>query len=259
VLLSFSFYFFILKILIYFYAFEKSCKHTIKPNPFKQFNFTNMKKYSFALILVLALYSELFNPVKLSAQTRAADTLARLKPFVGKFQFKDNAMAFLQIMLQDGHLVLKQLWDQKEIPFKQTADLEFYNDEDHFPLKFTKSSTGDITQVLAFNRDIWNRVADDYTPPLKKIIKLTDEQLKTFEGKYELKDGDGDADDIAQVTSADGHLVIKHVQDVSNLLAVSELDFVTEDQTFTVKFSKAADGSVTQAVVNNKDVWLKAK
>lgn len=218
-----------------------------------------MKKYSVALFTLLLLGSQLFSPGKLFAQTARADSIAQLKPFVGKYQFTNNKMVFLQIMLQDGHLVLRQLWDKKEIPFRQTSALEFYNDEHQFPLKFTKSSTGEITQVLAFNRDLWNRVADDYTPPMKRTIQLTNGQLKAFEGRYELKGGDGDADDIADITVVDGHLSIKHEQDVTSLLPVSDLEFVTEDQSFDVIFTKASDGSVTQAVVNNKDVWLKDK
>jgi len=218
-----------------------------------------MKKHSFTLFTLLLLGSQLFSPGKLFAQTTGADSIAQLKTFVGKYQFTNNHMVFLQIMLQDGHLVLRQLWDKREIPFRQTSALEFYNDEQQFPLKFTKSSTGEITQVLAFNKDLWNRVADDYTPPMKKTIQLTNGQLKPFEGRYELKGGDGDADDIADITVVDGHLSIKHEQDVTSLVPVSDLEFVTEDQSFDVIFTKASDGSVTQAVVNNKDVWLKDK
>jgi hypothetical protein len=218
-----------------------------------------MKKHSFTLFTLFLLGSQLFSPGKLCAQTAGADSIAKLKPFVGKYQFTNNQMAFLQIVLQDGHLVLRQLWDKKEIPFTQTSALEFYNDEDQFPLKFTKSNTGEITQVLAFNRDLWNRVADDYTPPMKKTIQLTNEQLKPYEGRYELKGGDGDADDIAEITVADGHLFIKHEQDVTSLVPVSDLEFLTEDQSFDVIFTKASDGSVTQAVVNNKDIWIKDK
>jgi hypothetical protein len=218
-----------------------------------------MKKYSFALILIFALSVQFLHSAKLSAQTTTTAQQADLKPFVGKYQFTDNKMVFLQIMLKDDHLVLKQLWDNQEIPFKQTSPLEFYNDEHQFPLKFTKSSTGEITQVLALDRDLWTRVADNYTVPLQKTIQLTAEQLKPFAGKYELKGGDGDADDIVQVTAGDGHLVITHGGNVNNLLAVSELDFVNDTQMFTVKFTKAADGTVTQALVNKKDVWIKTK
>ena len=219
-----------------------------------------MKKYFFAPLLMFSFCVLFISPGKLSAQaTSGADTLTYLKRFVGKYQFTDNKMVFLQIMIKDGHMLLKQLWDKQEIPFRQTAAFEFYNDERKFPLKFTKSSSGEITQVLAFNRDVWNRVPDDYTPPLKKVIKLSDQQLAMFAGNYELKGGDGDADDMAEVSAVAGHLSIKHEQDVTNLFPVSDVEFVTEDQSFDVVFSKAPDGSVTQAVVNNRDVWLKKK
>ena len=219
-----------------------------------------MKKYFFAPLLMFSFCTLFFSLGKLSAQaTSGADTLTYLKRFVGKYQFTDNKMVFLQIMIKDGHMLLKQLWDKQEIPFRQTAAFEFYNDERKFPLKFTKSSSGEVTQMLAFNRDVWNRVPDDYTPPLKKVIKLSDQQLAMFAGIYELKGGDGDADDIAEVSAVAGHLSIKHEQDVTNLFPVSDVEFVTEDQSFDVVFSKAPDGSVTQAVVNNRDVWLKKK
>jgi len=68
-----------------------------------------MKKHSFALFTLLLLGSQLFNPGKLFGQTAGADSIAQLKPFVGKYQFTNNHTAFLQIMLQDGHLVLRQL------------------------------------------------------------------------------------------------------------------------------------------------------
>ena len=218
-----------------------------------------MKKYQFEFMLLLAFSCQLFRPVKVSAQATSTDQTALLKPFVGKYQFTENKMVFLQIMVKENQLVLKQLWDNEEIPFDKISELEFYNGDHDFPLKFTKSSTGEITKVLALNRDVWNRVADDYTVPLKKIIQLTAEQLKPFEGKYELKGGDGDEDDIVQVSSADGHLVIKHGGNLNSIFAASATDFVTEQQTFTVNFTKAADGTVTQAVVNNRDVLIKAK
>ncbi len=199
-----------------------------------------------------------FHAGNASAQSTMAGT-SQLKSFTGKYQFTDNNMLFLQILLQDGHLVLRQLWDKREIPFKQTTELEFYNDEHQFPLKFTKSSTGQITQVLAFNKDLWNRVADDYMPPMKKTIQLTSQQLKAYDGRYQLKGGDGDADDIVTVTDTDGHLVITHEKDVTPLFATSDLEFVTEDQSFRVVFTKDANGAVTQAVVNNRDVWIKDK
>lgn len=218
-----------------------------------------MKRFSFTFALMLVLSIQIFHTSKSSAQTASVDQSALLKPFAGKYQFTDNKNVFLQILLKDNQLVLKQLWDNQEFTFKQTSALEFYNDEHDFPLKFTKNDKGETTQVLAFNRDTWNRVPDNYTPELQKIIKLSMDQLKPFEGNYERKGGDGDGDDKAEIRAVDGHLVIKHEQSDANLWPISESEFVNDNQTFSVKFTRAADGSVTQATVNNKDIWLKAK
>ncbi len=224
-----------------------------------------MKRFSFAFVFALALSVQIIHTSESNAQTAAPDQTnqtdhsAALKPFVGKYQFTDNKNVFLQILLKDDHLVLKQLWDNQEFPFKQTSALEFYNDDHEFPLKFSKNDKGEITQVLAFDRDTWVRVADNYTPEPPKIIKLTMDQLKSFEGNYERKGGDGDGDEKAHIAAADDHLVIKHEQSDTNLWPISESEFVTDNQTFSVRFTKAADGSVTQATVNNKDVWLKVK
>ena len=220
-----------------------------------------MKKYLVALVLALMLSFQLFQPAKLFAQTATDNKSTPLKSFVGKYQFKDNKMTFLQIMLKDDHLVLKQLWDNQEIPFKQTSDLEFYNDEHSFPLKFTKNNAGEVMQVLAFDRDTWNRVADNYTPALQKIIQLTAEQLKAFEGKYQLKNGDGDADGFLQIIAANDHLILKQLWDQRevNFAPVSDVDFFNDSQTFPLKFTKGADGSAIQLMANNKDVWVKVK
>jgi hypothetical protein len=104
----------------------------------------------------------------------------------------------------------------------------------------------------------FNRVPDDYTSYGEKVIKLSDQQLEMFAGIYELKGGDGDADDIAEVSVAAGHLSIKHEHD-DQPFPVSDVKFVTEGQSFDVGFSKTADGSVTKAVINSRNVWLKKK
>jgi hypothetical protein len=91
-----------------------------------------------------------------------------LKKFEGyyKFQFEKGTDAYIHITATQTGLVLKQMWDGKEIAFTPQTALEFINDDGHFPLKFTKAKDGSISQVLAFNRDLWNR-ATDYKPPVK--------------------------------------------------------------------------------------------
>jgi hypothetical protein len=170
-----------------------------------------MKKYTIAIIFMAVLSAQLLNVNHVLAQT--VTTKTALTKFVGKYQFANNKMTFLQIMLKDNNLVLKQLWDNREITFKQTGDLEFYNDESSFPLKFTKDNTGKITQVLAFDKDLWNRVPDDFQPQMEKVITLSASQLNSLTGKYERKGGDGDADDKLQLSVRDGKLVLTQMWD----------------------------------------------
>jgi hypothetical protein len=86
----------------------------------------------------------------------------RLKALEGKytFQFEQGKDAFIQIRATDTGLILKQMWDGKEIPFMAQSDLDFYCKEAQFPLKFTKDKSGTATQVLAFNRDLWNKIKE---------------------------------------------------------------------------------------------------
>src|SRR5689334_3278949 len=90
-----------------------------------------------------------------------------LKKFEGYYQFIDDTTRYLQITSQGNNLILRQLWDGKEINFEHKSDLEYYNDEYSFPLKFTGDKNGVITQVLAFDRDQWNKVKN-YTPVVNK-------------------------------------------------------------------------------------------
>ena len=168
---------------------------------------------------------------------------------------------FLTITRKDSQLVLKQLWDNQEISFKQTGVSTFYNQERSFPLSFIKNNQGAIVQALAFNRDVWNKVPDNYVPQLQKIIQLNADELKACEGKYQLKEGDGDADDFLKITSVDGHLLLTQLwnQQKVNIWPVSALDFFDDKQTFPIRFIKGTDGVISQLVANNKDIWVKVK
>ncbi|MDB5022557.1 MAG: hypothetical protein JWP78_312 [Mucilaginibacter sp.] len=223
-----------------------------------------MKKHTLALAILLLLVFQFINSSGLYGQTASDNKtvqapLTPLSAFAGKYIFTGNRTLFLQITAANDHLVLKQLWDDQQIDFKQKADLDFYNDEHAFPLKFTKNKTGAITQVLAFDKDVWNKVDDSYKFIPQKTIQLTSDQLKAFEGKFELKGGDGD--DFLQITAANDHLILKQLWDQKEFTfsPVSEVDFFNDDQTFPLRFTKGSDGLATQVLAFNKDVWVKVK
>ena len=217
-----------------------------------------MKKFSLISAVLLLLAS----PVAIYAQSvvnKATGQLGteKLTVFNGRYISSQNKAIFLQITATDGHLVLKQSWDGQEVSFDQKGDLDFYNDERSFPLKFTKSSTGAITQVLAFDRDVWIKGDDNYQFVPQKTIQLTAAQLKTLEGKYQIKDGDN----FLQITATTDHIVLKQLWDEKEITfsPVSEVDFVNGDQTFPLKFTKGSDGLATQVLAFNRDMWVKVK
>lgn len=189
--------------------------------------------------------------------TQSLHAQENLKAFEGVYRFQQNKDAFLKITVKENHLMLKQLWDGKEFPFEQKSPLEFYSEEQSFPLKF-KDSAGTIVQVLAFNRDVWDRVRN-YKPELKKEIQLSSKELKAFEGKYKMNDGNEDA--FLQITSNGKNLILKQLWDGQEIFFVPEspLDFFCKDRLFPLKFTKGEDGAVTQVLAFNKDVWVKVK
>jgi hypothetical protein len=207
-----------------------------------------MKRYIFLMAAMAALQG-------LYGQNQAGNT--QLSAFAGKYQFTENKMAFLQISAKDSGLLLKQLWDNQEVSFKRTGALTFYNDERSFPLVFTKDSQGKVSQVLAFDRDLWKRVPDTYMPELQKIIKLSPQKLKLCEGKFQLQGGDQDA--FLTITATEDHLVLTQLwnQQQIGLWPVAALEFFNDKQDFAVKFIPDGNGVINQFMVNGKDKWTK--
>ena len=63
------------------------------------------------------------------------------------------------ISANDGGLVLKELWDGKEFEMAAMGPLAFSAKNDlSFTLRFTADNAGGITQVLVFEKDIWDKV-----------------------------------------------------------------------------------------------------
>ena len=86
---------------------------------------------------------------------------SELKALEGKYTMQnDHGEVFILIRATDKGLILKQGWDDQEIPFVATSDVDFYCKEGRFPLQFTKDKNGNATQVLAFKRDVWKKVKE---------------------------------------------------------------------------------------------------
>ena len=181
-----------------------------------------------------------------------------LTGFEGYYQLDKDKDRYLQILVKDNKLVLKQLWDQREIPFVQKSDLNFYNEQLSFPLTFSKDANGEITQVLAFERDTWIKVKN-YKQVVKKEITLSPEKMKAFAGKYKMTHDGQEA--LLQFTVNGNSLEVKELwsEQTFTIVPESELIFFAKNAHYPVQFSKDKDGNITQALIFNRDVWVKVK
>ena len=184
-----------------------------------------------------------------------------LKAYDGyyKFQFEKGTDSYFHIGATEKGLVLQQVWDGKEISFSPQSALEFVNDDGTFPLKFTKESNGAITQVLAFNKDLWTKT-NDYKQPVVKEIRLDSGRLKALEGKYTLQFQKGE-DAFIQIRATDKGLILKQMWDGKEFpfVALSDVDFLCKEAQFPLKFTKDKSGNAIQVLAFNRDLWNKVK
>ena len=211
-----------------------------------------MKKIINCKCILLAVFSLVWSTQIHSQQQQP------LKKFEGYYQFTNDTSTYLQITSQGNNLILHQLWDGKEISFEHKSELEFLNQEYSFPLKFGSDQNGVITQVTAFDRDLWNKV--NHKPVTNTEIHLSPEQLKQFEGKYTFQFENG-ADSYIQITAAADHITLKQLWDGKeiNFVPKSNAEFFCKEQPFPLKFIKDGNGNVIQVLAFNKDLWQRVK
>lgn len=82
----------------------------------------------------------------------------QLIAFEGKYSFQRDKNLHLQIIAKENSLILKQLWDGKEIVLMAKGELSFFGREQHFPAEFSKNSDGKVVQLTCFEKDIWDKV-----------------------------------------------------------------------------------------------------
>jgi hypothetical protein len=185
--------------------------------------------------------------VKLTAQ--------ELKKFEGNYELKGKKGAFIQISATSNGLILKQLWDYKQIDFAATGPLDFFaKATPGFTLQFTGDNAGHINQVLAFGRDVWIR-SNNYHAPVE--IKIPAQELKKFEGKYELTEKKGT---FIQISSTGNGLVLKQLWDNQQIdfAATSPLNFFAKATPgFTLQFTGDKSGGITEVLAFERDVWKK--
>ena len=65
---------------------------------------------------------------------------------------------YIQIMTKNTNLIVKQLWDGKEITVEPQTETYFYNEAQTFQLQIAKDKDGNVTQVGILGMDKFDNV-----------------------------------------------------------------------------------------------------
>lgn len=117
------------------------------------FTLTFTKESDGSISQVLAFKRDRWLRVK-----KVQPNLMQLKAVEGKYQFKDDPDNYIQITTRGNNLVVKQLWDKKEIVVEPQTDTYFFNDNEFYPVQVIKDNSGMVSQVLILGVDLFNKV-----------------------------------------------------------------------------------------------------
>lgn len=79
---------------------------------------------------------------------------AQLRRFEGTYSLKNDDGFRIDITSTTNGLMVKQVWDNKEITFTPRSESFFLNEDGTFPLSFLLEG-GEVLQVTCFEDDVW--------------------------------------------------------------------------------------------------------
>jgi hypothetical protein len=239
--------------------------HTSAKNKFRKsaFLFTTIV----AIFILINFFSSEFlfaQEVNKPAEANAKVVLSeqQWKAVEGTFQDPQNNDRAVQFTARENFLVAKLLWNNAEIQFVPESEFAFVSKEPVedglLHIVFKKDSAGAINDVKLADIGVWKR-NKNYKLVVKKEMDHTPDQLKPFEGLYQLQNHE---DRFIQFTVKGNSLVLKQHWDGNEISFVPEtmLDFFSKEAPlFSFSFTKDKDGNITQALAFKRDMWIKIK
>jgi hypothetical protein len=174
----------------------------------------------------------------------------QLKPFVGLYQLKNDPSRYIEFLIKENQLILKQHWDGNLVSFVPESELSFFSKEiPMFSLEFSKGSDGNIENALAFKRDAWQKV---------KPVQSSPEMLKKYEGKYQFKD---DPDNLVQLLVKGHHLIVKQLWDgkETEMEQLAEYYFYNSAQSYPLVLIKDNSGNISKLLILGSDEFNRVK
>lgn len=116
--------------------------------------YPNENHGSVALISELDALRFLFRKIPIQLETAA------MKAFEGRYkhQFEKGVDSFLDVVAEDGLLVVKESWAAYPMKFSPINSSEFYCFQKDFPITFKRNQDGEVSELVAFKTDVWKKV-----------------------------------------------------------------------------------------------------
>jgi len=91
---------------------------------------------------------------------KVVPTAGQLKVLEGKYAFKEDPDNVIQLIAKKNALIIKQLWDKKEIILEPYTANYFYNNIESYPLQINRDANGEVTQLIVLGMDIFVKVKE---------------------------------------------------------------------------------------------------
>ena len=205
-----------------------------------------MKKY-----LVLLLFITIQT---LGAWSKAPAPADNLEQFVGRYKrMQGSVVLLLNMYVENGKLVSKQLWDFEVLPLEQKAGDNFTvkMKQNNWPVKFVREGNKVIQMVVA-DKETWTRVNNK---PLN--TESMPANATQYLGKYKATVNQNDM--IIEVAMKNGKIWATRLWDGGK----SPITYQSADIFFVnaldcpLMFKRGSDKKVNQLVLNNKEVFTK--
>lgn len=207
-----------------------------------------MKKYLFLLLIVSV--QTMGASLKINNTQGLADDLEQ---FTGTYKrMQGTTVLMLNIYMENGKLMSKQLWDNAVKPVERVTGDEFIVPVVKWPVKFIRDNNKKVAQMLVAGHDLWTRI-DDRPLNADAMPKSAADYL----GKY--KASVAGKDMILEISIINGKLWGTQLWDggKSQLSYIAGDNFKVNATDWSVDFTRNNDKKVSELLLNGKDVFTR--
>ena len=207
-----------------------------------------MKKY--LLLLLIVSMQTMGATLKINNAHPLPDDLEQ---FTGTYKrMQGTTVLMLNIYMDKGKLLSKQLWDNAVKPVDRISGDEFVVAGVKWPVKFIRDKNKKVTQMLVAGHDLWTRI-DDRPINADAMPASAAEYL----GKY--KASVAGKDMVLEISLINGKIWGTQLWDggKSQLSYVAGDSFKVNATDWSVDFIRNNDKKISQLQLNGKEVFTK--